>query len=49
VAELVKQLLEHERQECAQMLRQKQMIEENVWSHPRLALSWTRKKSRGWR
>ena len=36
-AELVNRLLEHEKyRNAAQMLRQKRMIEENVWSNPRI-------------
>ena len=37
-AELVNRLLEHERyKNAAEMLQQKRMIEENVWSNPRIA------------
>jgi len=37
-AELVNRLLEHEKfKNAAQMLHQKQMIEENVWSNPQVA------------
>jgi segregation and condensation protein A len=37
-AELVNRLLEHEKyKNAAQMLHQKQMIEENVWSNPQIA------------
>jgi len=37
-AELVNRLLEHEKyRNAAQMLQQKRMIEENVWSHPQIA------------
>jgi segregation and condensation protein A len=37
-AELVNRLLEHERfKDAAQMLHQKQMIEENVWSNPQIS------------
>ena len=37
-AELVNRLLEHEKfKNAAQMLHQKQMIEENVWSNPQLS------------
>jgi segregation and condensation protein A len=36
--ELVNRLIEHEKyRNAAQMLQQKRMIEENVWSHPRMA------------
>ena len=35
--ELVERLIEHEKfKNAAQMLQQKRMIEENVWSHPRM-------------
>ncbi|MBI3664739.1 MAG: segregation/condensation protein A [Acidobacteria bacterium] len=38
-AELVERLLEHEKfKNAAQMLHQKQMIEENVWSHPQIGV-----------
>ena len=37
-AELVNRLLEHEKyRNAAQMLQQKRMIEENVWSNPQMA------------
>ena len=48
--ELVDRLLEHERfKNAAEMLQQKRMIEENVWSNPQIkAFVGGRRGSRAW-
>jgi segregation and condensation protein A len=48
--ELVERLLEHERfKNAAEMLQQKRLIEENVWSNPQLKTFLKRAKIRAWR
>jgi segregation and condensation protein A len=46
----VEKLLEHEKfKNAAEMLQQKRMIEENVWSNPQIAKFLPKMKIRGWR
>ena len=47
--ELVERLLEHERfKNAAEMLQQKRMIEENVWSNPRIEEFLSGRRARIW-